>query len=324
MSWSDTWPMSAAPRVEHLSGYQRRDHEVVDYHMYELPGTGLQFRGPAPPLLESKAYFTCVGAAQTFGCFVEQPFPRLLSERLGMTALNLGYGGAGPEFFARHESLARYISGGRFAIIQVMSGRSQSNSLFDTGGLEYVTRRSDGVRLAAATAYERVLSGPRGVRRLPWLGDVVRRANAARLKRVVEETRAAWIDSYRALFAQITVPKLLFWFSTRDPEHVDDYRSIPAVFGEFPQLVNREMVAEVRRLCDDYVECVTERGSPQPLISRFTGRPIAVDPSLDRPDFYQPGGWTHNRYYPSPEMHTDAADALFPKCRRWVDQSRRL
>ena len=70
------------------------------------------------------------------------------------------------------------------------------------------------------------------------------------------------------------------------------------------------MVAQVRSLCDSYVECVTDRGSPQPLKSRFTGEPVTVDPALDRPDF---GGslWTHNHYYPSPEMQEDAAEALF-------------
>ena len=38
--------------------------------------------------------------------------------------------------------------------------------------------------------------------------------------------------------------------------------------------------------------------------------PVTVDPALDRPDF---GGslWTHNHYYPSPEMQEDAAEALF-------------
>src|SRR5690606_20333234 len=85
---------------EHLSGYQARDYDIVDYRMYELPGTRLWFRGPMPDL-EAGRYFTCIGAAQTFGCFCSQPFPDLLAQKLGLPSLNLGYGGAGPEFFAR-------------------------------------------------------------------------------------------------------------------------------------------------------------------------------------------------------------------------------
>ena len=26
--------------------YELRDHEIVDYQYWELPGTGIQFRGP--------------------------------------------------------------------------------------------------------------------------------------------------------------------------------------------------------------------------------------------------------------------------------------
>ena len=63
-----------------------------------------------------------------------------------------------------------------------------------------------------------------------------------------------------------------------------------------------------------YVECVSSRGSPQPLIDRFTGRPTTIDTSDDRPDFTDV--WTHNAYYPSPEMHQDAAARLEPLCRR--------
>ena len=40
-----------------------------------------------------------VGAAQTFGRLCALPFPSLLAETMGIEVLNLGHGGAGPEFF---------------------------------------------------------------------------------------------------------------------------------------------------------------------------------------------------------------------------------
>ena len=69
--------------------YQERDYEVVDYELYAIPGIGMA-RGPAPDSLEAGRYFTCLGAAQTFGCFCERPFPALVAERLGVPALNFG------------------------------------------------------------------------------------------------------------------------------------------------------------------------------------------------------------------------------------------
>jgi hypothetical protein len=301
---------------DHLSDYQRRDFEVIDYHMHKLGTTGLSFRGPAPGNLASGNYFTCIGAAQTYGCFCEHPFPAILAERLAIPALNLGYGGAGPEFFARHKELDKHVNGGRFAIVQVMSGRSQSNSMFETQGLEYMVRRSDGAALGADEAYENLLYGPGILRRRPF-GRVTRRVmpvfRAAQVRRIVAETRQAWIESYRTLLARIRVPAVLLWFSRRPPDYVEGLQSVSALFGEFPQLVNKDMLAEVRKLCGHYVECVTHRGSPQPLFSRFTGEPVSVDPARDRPDFTG-GVWTHNAYYPSPEMHEDAAAALLPVC----------
>jgi len=314
-------PLRQAQRV-HLSGYQARDYEVIDYHMYELPGTGLSFRGP-PPALDGD-YFACIGAAQTFGCFCESPYPSLLAERLGMPALNLGYGGAGPEFYASHEALLSYLNSARFVVVQVMSGRSQSNSMFHAGGLEYLTRRADGRRLSSDRAYRELLEGNQLWRRfpLPRVGRKVGKLLALpRAHRVVNETRHAWIESYRSLLTRITVPKVLLWFSKRQPEYQERYASVSTLFGEFPHLVNARMVREVRELCDHYCECVSSRGSPQPLRSRFTGLPTTVNPADDRPDLAEARPWSHNRYYPSPEMHVDAADALEPVCRHLIGGS---
>jgi hypothetical protein len=298
---------------EHLSGYQSRDEEVVDYQMCELPGTGLSFRGPQPVSLDAGTYFSCIGAAQTFGCFCERPFPVLLAQRYGLPALNLGYGGAGPFFFLRHPPLLRYLNRSRFVVVQVMSGRSEDNSLFQSGGLEYLVRRRDGRRFSAAAAWHSVLEGNYYWNKLPVGKQLARRICRARgrrqAQRLVSENRRNWCRSYRQLLAAIECPKVLFWFSKRSPDLVDDFSDVNTLFNEFPHLVTRAMVESLRDACDLYVECVTQRGSPQPLISRHTGLPCTVDLSKDRDDF---AGivWTHNPYYPSPQMHEDAADAL--------------
>jgi hypothetical protein len=294
----------------HLSGYQRRDIEVVDYRMGELAGTGLWFRDGADPLPEG-GYFSCLGAAQTFGCLSESPYPSLVARRLNLPVRNLGYGGAGPEFFLRQSQLHPLINRGRFAIIQVMSGRSQSNSLFAADGLEFLTRRADGRRIGGNAAYAEVLAGPQVLQRAGRAGRVVARMLARpRVRRLVAETRDAWVESYRGLVSKLSCPTVLLWFSTRSPDYHEDPRSVRGLFGEFPQLVTRAMVREVASLCTGYAECTTVRGSPQPLVSRFTGEPVSIDPVRDRPDLGGGTLWTHNRYYPSPEMHEDAAAAI--------------
>lgn len=300
---------------EHLSGYQARDYEVVDYRMQQLAGTGLWFRGPQPDLSAPGGYFACLGAAQTLGCFCQTPFPDLLARDLGMPALNLGYGGAGPEFFVNHPELLAHVNRARFAVLQVMSARSQSNSYYRCGGLEYVTLTGSGDRMGAAEAFGRLLRGPSAVARLPVAGRRLARMIARpRAEALVTEIRAAWVDSMQALLDRIEVPVILLWFSKRTPDYRESYANARRLFGEFPHLVTPAMLAPLRGRVAAYVECVSDRGSPQPLVSRFTGQPVSVDTARDRPDLAGKP-WTANHYYPSPEMHEDAAAALIGACR---------
>jgi hypothetical protein len=278
--------------------YQERDNEIIDYELFLLAGTRHQLRGPQPRTLAPSEYFTCVGAAQTFGCFCEQPYASLLSERLRSPALNLGFAGAGPRFFVQEQALLEYVNAGTFAVVQVMSGRSEDNSLFDTGGREYLIRRSDGQRIGAEPAYR----------------DLLANQSLETIEAVVAETRGNWVESFSTLLHAIEVPTVLFWFSTRAPDYEESYSDVHALFGEFPQLVNRAMVEQIKQVSDDYVECVSTRGLPQPLVSRFTGEPTSV---MHRADLGA-GSQEFNTYYPSPEMHADAADALVETCRKYA------
>ncbi len=306
---------------EHLSGYQARDFEVVDYKMYCLDDTGLWFRGPAISSLDMSDYIVCIGAAQTFGCFCEKPFPILLQETLNIPVLNLGYGGAGPYFYLKHSKLLRYLNQAKLVIVQVMSGRSENNSMFESGGLELLTRRNDGVKIGSNEAYSQALNG---LKFLPpsmadkWLPRKIARVfGRMETKKIVMETRQNWMQNYKTLLSQIKTPKLLFWFSKRQPQYKDRYSSVNSLFNEFPQLVNLSMIQQIQTYSDEYIECVSSAGSPQPLFSRFSGKPTTVNPADDRQDL---GGklWTHNMYYPSPQMHLEAAKLLSVSCQKYV------
>lgn len=284
--------------------YQERDHEIVDYRMYRDKETGLWLRGPEPERLEEGRYIACIGGAQTFGCFCDNPFTRLLQDTLNFPVVNYGIGGAGPSFFLQHEKVFGPLNKAACTVVQVMSGRSESNSVFETGGLAYITRRSDGRRMGARAAYQSLL------RRKIIFGR-------KDLKRIIAETRENWIRNYWSLFERIEAPVVLFWFAKREPDYTERYIHVSTLLGGFPHLVNRDMLEAIRNGADDYVHCVTDRGIPQRLISRFTGKPAKVDPGRPRKDL-EGRHWTHNFYYPSPEMHEDAAEVLAPVCKTYV------
>jgi len=279
------WGATELFGLSNLPSYQERDREFIDYEEFSLAGTPHRLRGPAPKTLEPGEYFTCVGAAQTFGCFCEQPYPALLADSLDLPALNLGLAGAGPRLFVQDEDLLGYMNRGRFAVVQVLSGRSEENSLFANAGRGLLTRRSTGQEIRPEPAYAELLANE----------------SPDTVAAIVAETRANWTRSFSQLLEAIQVPTILFWFSQRAPDYEQSLSDVQALFGQYPQMVNRTMIQELRELSDAYAECVSARGIPQRLVSRFTGEPKGA-----------------NTYYPSPEMHADGAAALAEACRRYA------
>lgn len=318
-----------------MPGYVARDWRVVDYECYQLADTDLWFRGPAPGALERGRYFSVLGAAQSFGCFAQVPYPRLLEQRLGLPALNLGYSGAGPAFFEQQHRLLEYVNDGAFCIVQVMSARSTSNSCFDNPeGLAYGRRTSDGTVSTAEEVFSDLVDAslqrlPGGNRRLSRGILKLTRLPLPGVRAVVNESRNNWLQSMERLLAAITVPKVLFWFSTRQAPYVPSYHDSGRLLGAYPHLVNQRMIDKLLPLTDGYVVCTSSEGLPQPLVDRFTGGPTTVVLESDvKPTqgldgdplpLYR-GVWRENAYYPSPEMHDEAAAALEAVSRRLLDQ----
>jgi hypothetical protein len=274
--------------------YELRDHEIVDYQYWELPGSGIQFRGPAVDLDDPARYFVCAGAAQTFGCFVHSPYPAILQERLGTRTVNLGLGSATPRVFA-NENLLEVINGGSLLVLQVMAARQQSNSRLDQLGTDLVHDRRYDDDIPAHLAWQRILDEER-----------------ANLDRYIEESQRSWITDYERLLEQIQVPVVLFYFSVKDKgsDPPRDAADANALLEPFPQLVEATSIDTIAARCTAYVECTSTRNHGHPLRSRFTGEQVEVDNTVLDPRMRV--RWKRNWYYPSPEMHEDAASTLLP------------
>jgi hypothetical protein len=137
------------------------------------------------------------------------------------------------------------------------------------------------------------------------------------VRALMAETRRDWLASLEALVAAIERPIVLLWFSRRTPRYTDDFSKVQKLTGGFPHFVNEEMVATLRLAVPEYVECVTRRGWPF-VVRGMDGKPLqtwrrSLGDILRHQSLRAP---VRNRYYPSPEMHEDAAAALAPVCRR--------
>jgi LPS sulfotransferase NodH len=278
--------------VDHY--YQNLDHlSGFDYKLHQIPSLGSRYyRGPA--LNNCGPYLAFVGAAETFGRFVSAPFPSLLGERLRVPVLNLGVGEAGP----RHFNTPSYLSilhGAEAVVIQISSGRSSSNSLFDY--------RTSGGRRGATLFSSEPMHGEE------FFAGVADNDSHETLERIVAKTRDDYTGQFIDFIKKISVPRILLWFSTRAPAYREDYERPPCeILRSFPQLVNSRMVADIAAFCDGYVECISTAGLPRALWPGDRSVYGAVSN----------GGVLENRFYPSPEMHVAAADALEGVCRRFL------
>jgi LPS sulfotransferase NodH len=263
-----------------------------DYEVYQLPTIGsTTFRGP--PVNTSVPYLAFIGSAHTFGRFAPTPFPSLLGMRLGLPVLNLAVGGAGPRHYLTQEYL-KLINGAEAVVIQIMSGRHASNSLFDNSEHGDIWGR---IREDQSTA-----------RVDEFFSRLAKSSSKMRFEEIVNETRNDYMSSFIELLSKIVAPKILFWFSKRTPQYEEDYGDIPyGVFHDFPHLVNQEMVKQLAAFSDDYVECISSQGSPQTL--------WPADQKID--GAVLTAGILENHHYPSPAMHAAAADALESSCRRF-------
>jgi len=283
--------------------YQERDAAFIDYHPWRILESPKYFiRGPQldPEDLGRGNYFSLVGAAETVGVHAQEPYGAILAKRLNIPCLNLGKGGAGVAFFSRPEmgEIVARVNRGRFLILTFMSGRQTGNSLIRPidGTCQCLYQ---GEEMAVERAWALITDAHWHDREL--------------LTRLVREVREGYAGEYAGFLALVRVPVILFYFSQRQPRYDINWQKKhrSSLWSQFPQFVNDDVVGEVLAAAAgrvSYAECVSHRGIPY-VLRDASGRVIPIWYGEEH------GFRSRQSYYPSPEMHQDAAAALEPLCR---------
>jgi LPS sulfotransferase NodH len=271
--------------------YQQLDHPAFDYELFAMSSfPGRTFRGPPADI--AQPFAVCIGAAQTFGRFTKSPFPQILSERLKLPFLNLAVGGVGPRHYD-DDAYLQTINRAEAVVIQVLSGRSASNSLFDNRekGDLFGRRISDGKVMRFEEFYDDLCA-----------------TSPELIESIIKETQQDYVNSFIHLLSRIHVPKILLWMSDRDPAvEYPSYR-----LNSFPQFVTKGMFEDLCPYADESVAIVSQTGVPQQL---WQTADVIDGTTLE-------DGWLYNYYYPTPQMHAEAANLLEPVCRRLTGRER--
>ena len=217
------------------AGYQKEDTRLLDYDLWSLGK--LHLRGPRLDL--QLPFFSALGAAQTFGRFTKSPFSALLSGACQAGCLNLGISGAGPSFFLQRPEIVDVVNKGLFAIVQIMSGRSVGNSLVTLGDNQGMLITKYG-KSAAPRFAEHVYA------------EFLSTLSPIQLDQIRAENRAALASETIELLKRITVPKVLLYWSTRDPDYTETSGITRGLLGRVPALRERSGAGHNSTLCRSF------------------------------------------------------------------------
>lgn len=298
-------------------GYQRVDRKAYDYDLWFPDGQStLALRGPRTRL-EAEGKMTFIGAAQTFGRFVETPFAAQVGSFFESPTLNLGFSGAGPEFYLKNDFLMNILQTSETVVVQSMSARSVTAGIFEAqknnGVLKFLSGPREGETMLALEAY-RILRKEYG---------------EDKLLEQITAVQQQWIKLHRQLAKQVKGRKIFLWLSETKPGENIQLDNSP--LGIFPHFVNEEMVSAVQNMGFEIVECILKSMPPQILVNDKTG---IVEPVFDKEKFPNRPEKLRamNSYYATPELHDLAAKKLIEHIlileeterRRWKSRLKRF
>lgn len=278
--------------------YQFFDWECYRYDLYQAEGIG-NLRGPDPRPLRPGGYMTAIGAAQTFGRFVDNPFTHQLRRATGMRMFDLSTSAVAPAYFTTHGQIMDIINNSALCVVQMTAARSCGNSVYNNekGHKNIFRKTAEGEDSRFYNEHE-------------IYEDLWKAGKIDEAKQLIEESKQTWITETRELLDAIKVPKVLLWLSSRTPEYTPNPVNYSSYAGEFPQYVDRPLVEAVKGAADDYVEAISREGLPIPFKNRFTGETGQC--------YFGTSYRTSHGYYPSQAMHDLAFEKLKPVVERLI------
>lgn len=101
---------------------------ALDYLPCRYGASKLLFRGPRRAL--DAPYVAFIGGTQTFGKFIEKPYPLRVEHLTGVTSVNLGQMNAGLDVFAKDKEVHRTAQGARVTVLEVLGAINMSSRLY--------------------------------------------------------------------------------------------------------------------------------------------------------------------------------------------------
>lgn len=230
--------------------YDALGHGVLDYLPCRYGMSKMLFRGPRRDL-DKGPYVAFVGGTETYGKFIEKPFPALVEERTGMTTANFGFPNAGIDVFAQDPFVVGAAANARASVVQIMGTANMSNRFYSVH-----PRRND--RFVAASQLLRTIYREVDFAEFNYTKHMLNHLltiSPERFEAVKLELQEAWVARMRLILGQMRGNTVLLWFAAYAPDGPDDLTTMSGI-GPDPLFVTRGMIDAVRDFATDVVEVV--------------------------------------------------------------------
>lgn len=257
----------------------------LEYFPCRYEPSKLMFRGPKRNLEEP--YVAFFGGTNTYGKFVERPFPDLIENGREIACVNFGCVNAGVEAIATDLGIEGFAQNAVVSVVQILSPRNMSNRYYSVH-----PRRND--RFLKPSNGLRALYHEVDFSEFNFTKHMLRRLHQicpTRFAEVVAELRDAWTSRMSEVLTQNEGPQVLLWFSDHAPGHSSER------FGLDPWFVTPEMIDGLKGHAADYVQVVASKDAID------AGTEGMVFSELEAPAAKQVLG---------PIAHAEAAAALSP------------
>jgi hypothetical protein len=257
---------------------------ALDYLPCRYGTSKLLFRGPRRDL--GAPYVAFLGGTQTFGKFIEQPYPLKVEHLTGVVSVNLGQVNAGVDVYAKDACVQQIARNARVAVLEVPCAVNMSNTFYKVH-----PRRND--RFVRASPALRRLYPEVDFAQFNFTGHMVEhlhRKDAVRFAQLAKVLRSVWLRRVRRLTKQLSSPVILLRFRGQPSTENSGFAK-----GGGPALVTNAMIEAVRPAVQAVVDV--------PPLARHGGTQAGDDVS-------GPLGQGAANAVVGPDEHSAAAQAL--------------
>lgn len=273
--------------------YENLGQGVLDYFPCRYGNSKLIFRGPRKKMAGD--YIAMIGGTETYGKFIEKPFPTLVSEAMEMECVNFGCVTAGVDVFSNEIPVIEACSNARVTVVQAVGAQNMSNRFYAVH-----PRRND--RFLRASALMKTAFGEVDFTDFSFTKHLLTTLQALSKERfsiVRDELKVAWIARMKLLLGKIEGKTVLLWFADRTPEDASTFNGL----GREPIFVDRRMIEEIRPFATEVVEVVASEAA---LAQGTAGMKYSA---MEQPAAQELLG---------PEAHQEAARALLEPLSRLI------